>query len=103
MFKHWTASLALVCAFGMTAVIAAEKQYGPGANDTEIKLGNTMPYSGPASYSVAQTMVAVLKQCGDNLTRENLMKQAASVNRLPNFARRMPPMAFWEPDKPLGA
>ena len=24
-------------------------QYGPGAGDTEIKIGNTMPYSGPAS------------------------------------------------------
>jgi branched-chain amino acid transport system substrate-binding protein len=24
-------------------------QYGPGATDTEIKIGNTMPYSGPAS------------------------------------------------------
>ena len=24
-------------------------QYGPGASDTEIKIGNTMPYSGPAS------------------------------------------------------
>jgi len=30
-------------------------------------------------YSVAQTMVQVLKQCGDNLTRENVMKQAASM------------------------
>jgi branched-chain amino acid transport system substrate-binding protein len=29
--------------------------------------------------SVAQTMVQVLKQCGDNLTRENVMKQAASL------------------------
>ena len=28
---------------------------------------------------VAQTMVQVLKQCGDNLTRENVMKQAASL------------------------
>jgi branched-chain amino acid transport system substrate-binding protein len=27
----------------------AAGQYGPGANDTEIKIGNTMPYSGPAS------------------------------------------------------
>ncbi len=26
-----------------------EKKYGPGATDTEIKLGQTMPYSGPAS------------------------------------------------------
>src|SRR3954464_14621656 len=27
----------------------AQKKYGPGASDTEIKLGQTMPYSGPAS------------------------------------------------------
>jgi ABC-type branched-subunit amino acid transport system substrate-binding protein len=31
-------------------------------------------------YSYAQTMVAVLKNCGDNLTRENVMKQAASFH-----------------------
>jgi len=30
-------------------------------------------------YAVAQTMVHVLKQCGDNLTRENIMKQAANI------------------------
>ena len=28
-------------------------------------------------YSTAQLLVQVLKQCGDNLTRENVMKQAA--------------------------
>jgi branched-chain amino acid transport system substrate-binding protein len=28
---------------------AAEKNYGPGVTDTEIKIGNTAPYSGPAS------------------------------------------------------
>jgi branched-chain amino acid transport system substrate-binding protein len=28
---------------------AAQKLYGPGVSDTEIKIGNTMPYSGPAS------------------------------------------------------
>jgi branched-chain amino acid transport system substrate-binding protein len=33
-------------------------------------------------YTVAQTMVAVLKQCGNDLTRENLMKQAASIHDL---------------------
>ncbi len=27
----------------------AAGQYGPGASDTEIKIGNTMPYSGPVS------------------------------------------------------
>jgi branched-chain amino acid transport system substrate-binding protein len=28
---------------------SAEKKYDPGATDTEIKIGNIMPYSGPAS------------------------------------------------------
>jgi branched-chain amino acid transport system substrate-binding protein len=31
-------------------------------------------------YSVAMTMVQVLRQCGDNLTRANLMKQAAALD-----------------------
>lgn len=33
-------------------------------------------------YTVTQAMVAVLKQCDNNLTRENLMKQAASIHDL---------------------
>ena len=28
---------------------AGEKRYGPGVTDAEIKIGQTMPYSGPAS------------------------------------------------------
>ncbi len=31
-------------------------------------------------YTVAQTMVQVIKQAGDNLTRENLMRQAANLD-----------------------
>ena len=31
-------------------------------------------------YNVAQTLVQVLKQCGDDLTRANVMRQAASLN-----------------------
>jgi hypothetical protein len=33
-------------------------------------------------YSYAQTMIEVLKMCGDNLTRENVMKQAASLHNM---------------------
>jgi branched-chain amino acid transport system substrate-binding protein len=33
-------------------------------------------------YTAAQTLVQVLKQCGDNLTRENVMKQAANLKNL---------------------
>src|ERR1700723_1950489 len=41
----WAAT-ALIAASGLAL---AAGQYGPGANDSEIKIGNTMPYSGPAS------------------------------------------------------
>src|SRR3979490_2850737 len=34
------------------------------------------------AYTVAQGLVHVLKACGDNLTRENVMKQAASIKGL---------------------
>ena len=33
-------------------------------------------------YSLAQTLVQTLKQCGDNLTRESVMKQAANLKEL---------------------
>ena len=41
--------------------------------------GNVADNSNTYGYSVARTLVQVLKQCGDNLTRENVMKQAASL------------------------
>lgn len=34
------------------------------------------------AYSAAQAMVIVLKRCGDDLTRENLMRQATSIRDL---------------------
>jgi branched-chain amino acid transport system substrate-binding protein len=34
---------------GLVAPASGEKKYGPGATDTEIKIGSTNPYSGPAS------------------------------------------------------
>ena len=34
------------------------------------------------AYNVAQTLVQVLKQCGNDLTRENVMKQAASLKNV---------------------
>jgi len=44
--------------------------------------GNIADANNVAGYSYTQTMVAVLKACGDNLTRENVMKQAASIHNL---------------------
>ena len=44
--------------------------------------GNRVDASVMYGYTVAQGLVYVLKACGDNLTRENLMKQAASIKNL---------------------
>jgi len=41
--------------------------------------GNKLDQGTAVGYGAAQTLVQVLKQCGDNLTRENVMKQAASL------------------------
>jgi ABC-type branched-subunit amino acid transport system substrate-binding protein len=50
-----------------TAATAADKKYGVGVTDTEIKLGQTSPYSGPASaYSViAKAQLAYFKMIND--------------------------------------
>src|SRR5215470_3798656 len=46
--------LVTIAAAAMAATAAfADKKYDPGAGDTEIRIGNIMPYSGPASsYAV---------------------------------------------------
>ena len=41
--------------------------------------GNKLDGSVIVGYGVAQTLVQMLKQCGDDLTRANVMKQAASL------------------------
>jgi branched-chain amino acid transport system substrate-binding protein len=56
---------------GMKKFMAFADKYLPGANIADANL--------VYGYAVSQTMVQVLKQAGDNLTRENVMKQAASL------------------------
>jgi ABC-type branched-subunit amino acid transport system substrate-binding protein len=42
-------AMAMAVVFVATAAAAAEKKYDPGASDTEIRLGQTVPHSGPGS------------------------------------------------------
>ena len=68
MSKHWTGSLALVGALAITSAAATEKQYGPGVSDTEIKIGQTSAYSGPASaYGtlLSKTQVAYVRMINE--------------------------------------
>src|SRR6202521_5184417 len=43
------ASVVFAAAAAIVDPAAAQKKYDPGASDTEIKIGNIMPYSGPLS------------------------------------------------------
>ena len=56
---------------GMKKFYAFLAKYAPDMNKTD----GSVVYG----YGQAQTVVQVLKQAGDNLTRENIMKQAASL------------------------
>ena len=55
----------------MKAWLAFMDKYYPDGDKT-----SSFPVYG---YSVARTMVQVLKQCGDDLTRANVMRQAANL------------------------
>ena len=62
----------LLFVLGLTACIAmpaalAEKKYGPGVTDTEIKIGSTNPYSGPASAygTIGRAEAAYFKMIND--------------------------------------
>ena len=54
--------------------LAFMKKYAASANTADVQ--------GVVGYSYGQTLVAVLKACGNDLTRENVMKQAASIHDL---------------------
>ncbi len=48
--RYCSVAIAILAVFAMTPPpAAAQKKYDPGASDSEIKIGNINPYSGPAS------------------------------------------------------
>ncbi|HXX10689.1 MAG TPA: ABC transporter substrate-binding protein [Burkholderiales bacterium] len=63
---RFLAVLLVAASLGL-GVALAQKKYGPGASDTEIKIGQTMPYSGPASAygTIGKTEVAYFKMIND--------------------------------------
>ncbi|UPT86653.1 ABC transporter substrate-binding protein [Bradyrhizobium barranii subsp. apii] len=52
-FQVAAVSAALALCTAMSSPALAQKKYDSGASDTEIKIGNIMPYSGPASAYAA--------------------------------------------------
>jgi len=64
--KRWLIVLTALSAIGSGAAFA-EKKYGPGVTDSEIKIGQTMPYSGPASAygTIGKSEIAYFKMIND--------------------------------------
>lgn len=54
-------------AIALTASAHAQKKYDPGASDTEIKIGQTVPFSGPASAyaTIGRAQAAYIKMIND--------------------------------------
>jgi ABC-type branched-subunit amino acid transport system substrate-binding protein len=63
---HLVAASALALALSASSAFA-QKKYDSGASDTEIKVGQTAPFSGPASAyaSIAKTQAAYVKMVND--------------------------------------
>jgi branched-chain amino acid transport system substrate-binding protein len=67
-FNAWTtAALAAMLLGAMASGALAQKKYDPGATDTEIKIGNIMPYSGPASAyaTIGKTEAAYFRKINE--------------------------------------
>ncbi|WP_407115693.1 ABC transporter substrate-binding protein [Bradyrhizobium sp. LMG 9283] len=63
---HLATVTALTLALSVSAA-NAQKKYDPGASDTEIKVGQTVPFSGPASAyaTIGKTQAAYFKMIND--------------------------------------
>jgi hypothetical protein len=74
----------------VAAPALAEKNYGPGVSDTEIKLGQTMPYSGAASsYGViGKTQLAYCAE-GFNSAIQLIKANARGFRNFTNYRARI--------------
>jgi len=77
-FFHFITAMAVT--FALSASAQAQKNYDPGATDTEVKIGQTVPFSGPASAyaTIGKAQAAyfnmINQQGGVNGRRINLIQ-----------------------------
>ena len=65
--RQFTLTALCLSLAGFAMPASAQKKYDPGASDTEIKIGQTMPYSGPASAygTIGKVQAAYFKQLNE--------------------------------------
>jgi hypothetical protein len=90
-FQPTLLAVALAAVVSFTGDAVAQKKYDAGATDTEIKIGNIMPYSGPASaYSAIGKTEAIIAFAGvanrdmrhDPAADEPAQKTASPISRI---------------------
>ena len=59
---------------GLKQYLNFMSRYMPGANAADV--------FNVSGYLAAQALIQVLQECGDDLSRENVMKQATSISNL---------------------
>ena len=83
----FSTALIMLAAFGGSAF--AQKQYDTGATDTEIKIGNIMPYSGPASaYGVIGRTEAAYSEKSTTKAASTAAKSTSFPMTTPTVRRR---------------
>ena len=94
-----TAALAALCLTAVAGSANAQKKYDTGASDTEIKIGNIMPYSGPASsyatigkteaggFGLAVELEGAFPELADKALAQQLMEAAHQVCPYSNATR----------------
>ena len=85
-FFHLAATTALTIALSVSSAFA-QKKYDTGATDTEIKIGQTNPFSGPASAyaTIGKTQAAYIKMIKDRKSTR-LNSSHRSLSRMPSSA-----------------
>ena len=83
---HLVSATALAVALSASSAYA-QKKYDSGATDTEIKIGQTNPFSGPASAyaTIGKTQAAYFKMIKDRKSTR-LNSSHVSQSRMPSSA-----------------
>jgi hypothetical protein len=88
-------NLVAVTVFAVAATVAttvqAQKKYDPGASDTEIKIGNIMPYSGSASAygTIGKAQAAALTRSTPRAA-STAARSTSSAMTTPSVRRKRP-------------
>ena len=90
MFIHRISLLGVTMAALVVTPALAQKQYRPGVSDTEIKIGQTIAYSGPASAygTLGKVEAAYFKWLNEPRAASTAARSTSSAATMPTRPRK---------------